>query len=554
MAKFLLHIARIDDAVAGGVGPADYSPLEREVAFGDGSFISLSYTGAGVSEVAGVSGLRKVLLNDLLLEHRTTGRSCEITIPWFSTTRIFWLEFTAAITVSNDLRLLTRGKREIDPVGLCKLLEFGTIAGDSSLLRDVRAFLPGRRYKIGPGKDFSSENLDLEFGTPSGNVEHQLKEDFTAGVGEDHGEQSLILFSGGVDSSLIAARRLESAGRNPLLVNLSFGNDDPEALVARKVAAELGLELHQIEASTDELGASLGKWKESYGMPIGDTSLFPTSLLASKVCDEFGSENRLVFDGTGADGVFGLWHKGAQWQRYRRLLELFSGMAGGVYRNTPAWRTGGHLEYVLRQFRRSSLAPYPWSVMLNTTVSGILFKFEKEQREKAIEELDELFSAPAIPDSCLLPFLDVVMICCGIFAQKVRLPFDATNMEVRYPFLKESLITRAWSVADPARLYGDKRILKEWLKDSVPASLIERPKSGFIAPMWKVMAQPEVLRELDRICSGESAIAEVLCLKEWQRVFGDIRRGTRLPVVVYQAISTVLATEMWVRSGSCVER
>ena len=114
----------------------------------------------------------------------------------------------------------------------------------------------------------------------------------------------IVMFSGGVDSGLIAYR-LSALGRmDTVMFNVSFGQNDKEAMVAREMANRLRLNCIELRYP--------GKWDvltspgAVYPVPFGDYSAPPAAFLASEICDRYAGQKVVVFDGTGADGCFGL--------------------------------------------------------------------------------------------------------------------------------------------------------------------------------------------------------------------------------------------------------
>jgi len=70
-------------------------------------------------------------------------------------------------------------------------------------------------------------------------VVHQVLDDSLVEVCPER--NPVLLFSGGVDSGLLAARVAALGWRDALLVNYSFGDADPESHMAEAMAKHLGL-------------------------------------------------------------------------------------------------------------------------------------------------------------------------------------------------------------------------------------------------------------------------------------------------------------------------
>src|SRR6184192_13346 len=121
-------------------------------------------------------------------------------------------------------------------------------------------------------------------------------------------------FSGGVDSSLLAAR-LSQLGRHDVrLVNYCFGREDTESPLAARVASHLGLECHQVRHELREVAQVLERVDRDYSFPFGDLSTIPTNILVHGSLS-LADESRTVIEGTGADGAFGFGVEYRKWQR-----------------------------------------------------------------------------------------------------------------------------------------------------------------------------------------------------------------------------------------------
>lgn len=116
-----------------------------------------------------------------------------------------------------------------------------------------------------------------------------------------------VLLSGGLDSSLtssIAARLLADAGKKLHSFSIGLSNESPDAAAARKVAAFLGTQHHEIHFTVEQGIEILDKliWHlETYDVTSVRAST-PMYFL-SKAITEMGV--KVVLSGEGADEVFG---------------------------------------------------------------------------------------------------------------------------------------------------------------------------------------------------------------------------------------------------------
>src|SRR5690606_36948646 len=139
------------------------------------------------------------------------------------------------------------------------------------------------------------------------------------------------------DSGLIAAR-LKAMGLRPLLLNYSFGPEDPESRLAEAMAAHLGLPFERVGVPDRGLCDCLAEPGRTHPLPIGDSSTVPTSEFSVAVTRRLG-EPRLLLDGTGADGGFGMAARIRLWQALFRVPRAIRSALGTAYPLADLWKS-----------------------------------------------------------------------------------------------------------------------------------------------------------------------------------------------------------------------
>ena len=157
-------------------------------------------------------------------------------------------------------------------------------------------------------------------------------------------KRPLVLFSGGVDSALLASRLVALGRTDTLLVHYSFGERDPETAAAKAVAQDIGLALNIVSQSKAGLHV-LENPGQLYPVPFGDISTAPTNELCRALPRFASPSEAVVIDGTGADGAFGL---GAKVLALERLLRLPSIFRKGL---SKAYIAGGWRQHGIREYR-----------------------------------------------------------------------------------------------------------------------------------------------------------------------------------------------------------
>src|SRR5574341_1447255 len=286
-----------------------------------------------------------------------------------------WTPHGGGLVVSDDLRLFPRLiPVTLDERALHALFAFGAIPPDFTLYREVRRAPGGHRVRF--TADGRAETT-LEFcAHPDGATSPETAERRVAAVLDDMmaplPPDSLLYFSGGVDSSLLAARAARMDRRDLRLVNYRFGPQDGESDHARRLAQRLGFSLHEVGHTPDRLGTVLERIGLDYSFPFGDLSAVPTNLLVHASLDWAGAPAAVV-EGTGADGAFGV---GAGYARYRsvyRVPRLLRLPALAAFRHLRLWRRRSGLERATRFLRRSVLFELDDAVLAQNALDGIAY-------------------------------------------------------------------------------------------------------------------------------------------------------------------------------------
>jgi asparagine synthase (glutamine-hydrolysing) len=211
---------------------------------------------------------------------------------------------------------------EINDDAVFSILQFGAIIPPLSPWKGIHRFVPGYQYQemkmVGPVELLQHQDISiLNPEQQADEVEQLLDKILKENIG-DNEEDPVLLFSGGVDSGLIASRLAALGYCNSLLINFSFGDDDLESKLAEEMASELGLPFMRVSAQ-DRPSSCLDNPGKIYTQPFGDYSTAPTSDLAQSVVKYLSNQKRLIIDGTGADGAFGMTAKIRVWKKVSRV-------------------------------------------------------------------------------------------------------------------------------------------------------------------------------------------------------------------------------------------
>jgi len=301
--------------------------------------------------------------------------------------------------------------------------------------------------------------------------------------------------SGGVDSTSVVS--IMKKYMPELLHTFSIGFDVEsydESADALRAAKWLGTEHHsQICKKEDNLLFMLEAIR-AYDEPFSDTSLVPFF----EVCKLASSYVKVVLSGDGADEIFAgyITYKADLYYRYAQLLPR---NARSALMRMPGYFCGNKIKkldwrYKQRKFFYGSLcdsenAHYSWRVIFSP--------------EKRIQILGKEYASLVYDSDPFNIFKKYYRNAEGLHGLDKNLYVDAmtwlsddilvkvdrasmrSSIEIRCPYLDKDLITYAASIPAGLKMknFKNKYILKKALKSVLPSYVLDKKKSGFIAPV-----------------------------------------------------------------------
>ena len=472
---------------------------------------------------------------------REEDHSLRMDIPSTATDQFYYRTSSDSIDVTDDLRDLVRPSDTLDERAIYSILQFGAAFPPLSPWKQIQRVVPGR---ITTFRDHPVQVEEAEF--PSEQLWHSdnrtLDLDQQIAIVLDTLDQSLLaarqkhrlilLFSGGVDSGLLAARAAALGLKDTLLVNYCFGADDAESLLAEQMARHLGLSFQRIQdsGSGEDVEEVLAQAGSVYRTPFGDHSAVPTGRLVRSVLRTFGPEFA-VFDGTGADGAFGLFGRSRQWQKLHLIPGAVLRMGSLGYRQLQLWKDDSRAEHVFKVLRRVAQHPFPLSAIAQNPLVGIAYHVP-QRICREVESLGFNWLRSIVPQDPRLQLaaIDLALVCADIFAQKSKSLFAASDLEIVYPYLDPQMVRIAfssgnWQGADREA----KWLLKAALARYVPSQMVYRPKSGFVAPVSEKFKSDAFLAAFDKLLAGNSQLSPFLDRNFLRQIRGKLTAKSILP-------------------------
>lgn len=444
--------------------------------------------------------------------------------------------------ICRDPRQVFVRERTIDPLAVFSILQYGAVVPPLSPWREIKRLLPGAMYQA----DLTCYNTILP--QIEKKVKEKIEKDEIAVV-EDLVDESLsfennivILFSGGVDSGLIAERAASKPKKDVILLNFCFGDGDTESMLAEKMARVLGLNFDRIMVNGQDLTIVLNDPGHVYPFPFADHSTVPTAALARAVVNRV-EKGSTILDGTGADGAYGMSDKILGWLRATRLPAPLRRLAGTSYHFL--WRSNGRSEYYSRLCRRSVQMPMVPAMLAQNALAGIFYDDNAAEQVYSLlnEWLQFMVGSQSVSRQAVAG--DLALTCANIFAQKARLILVDAGLDVVYPYMSPEAFA-AGLVASEKPMSEAKAPLKRALAKHVPRDFVYRPKAGFIDPAGRIFYTENFLTALYDATHGP--ISSFLNKNSVLKTVDHLRRGGNLPAQTLNVAWAAAFADRWYRT------
>jgi asparagine synthase (glutamine-hydrolysing) len=438
---------------------------------------------------------------------------------------LYWSRTSSALLFGSEIKaLLSSGliTPEANAAVLPEVLATRYTSGDQTMFRGIHKLMPGhlmvfedgtlttRQYWDLPGRDAGSAQPASD--DPVRRFRELLDESVRLRLMSD---VPLGMFlSGGIDSSAIAALMARMINRPLQTFSVAFKDRAFNELgYARDVARAIGAVSHEVVIDEGDFFGALPKllWHEDE--PIAHPSSVPLYFVSALARQHV----TVVLTGEGSDELL------AGYGKYPRVA--LNWRAGSIYERTlPAALRHAIARGLLpvlpsrlaRYARRSFLAmDRSPEAMCFDNFASIRLADQQRLLSPALRESATrahaygaslgYFDAPGGASTLLdrLLYTDMKTYLVELLMKQDQMSM-AASIESRVPFLDHKLVEYAATLPDHWKLKGwtTKRILRESMKDLLPASILNRPKMGFPVPFagWTRGAWNSVARDvlLDR--------------------------------------------------------
>jgi asparagine synthase (glutamine-hydrolysing) len=430
--------------------------------------------------------------------------------------RLLFASEVKALLVDKDL------PRRVNLPAVDTYLTFGYMIGTDTLYEGISRLAPGHALVMEGGRSRLIEHWKTvyppasERPTDEREIVNEARDRLTDAVRLHlRSDVPLGLFlSGGIDSASLLALMTRLQGRPAETFSVGYKRSgsaphpDDETLHAKRIASHYGAVHRELVLSAEDWWNALARYVYHHDEPNANPSAISMLALAEMTSRHV----KVVLNGLGGDEIFCGYPSHRSLPRRLRQAEWLRRWAPkGVIRRFAEWPWAA-VERALpraRRYRyisvplssiielRSLFSPDPETLRRAMSYDGIassaeqragLYGSELTAASRGEAHLERTFGEilrsastddPAdrvqalwirtwLPGNGLLSFDKVTM---------------AHSLEARVPFFDPPLMSFAMRIPSDIRLKANKYVLREAMRDMVPASVLRRPKQPFGTPL-----------------------------------------------------------------------
>ena len=454
----------------------------------------------------------------------------------------------------------------IEPGAMVASMLYYWVPDQQCAIEGVRKLPPGSWGRIGPDGRFSVQHYwriadvaNEAAGGSAADLGKVIKESVTAHLVSDVPVSSFL--SGGLDSSIVSVLA-HQAGQGIDAYTITFRPEDQrleampdDAVYARKVAAQFGIDLHEIEIAPDIVDL-LPRMVDVLDEPIGDPAAINT-LLMCEAARERGV--KVILSGMGADELFGGYRKHLACVMAGRYGRLPAGARTGLRfaaERAPVSAGGRGLRYARWAKRFLTFAELPeeprfrrsYTLYDPEDLASLVSPDLAGHVDQVIEQHSDIYNDNSLPDEinrmCLA---DARLFMTGLNLAYTDRASMAASVEVRVPFVDPLVAQAAFSIAGRDKIRGrqGKVALKRAAESWLPREIVYRPKASFSAPLraWVRNDLQEVINDV--LVRGELVGSGIIRAGALRRLISDEQAGREDHA---KQIWQLLTLELWYRN------
>ncbi|MDQ3212643.1 MAG: asparagine synthase (glutamine-hydrolyzing) [Acidobacteriota bacterium] len=435
---------------------------------------------------------------------------------------LYWAMAEGRLLFGSEIKaILASGliRAEANEAALPELLGTRYLSGSETLFKGIHRVQPGHTLVFESGALTHRQYWDIPVGRTSEEIA-RLSDTAVVGRFRELLEESVrirlmadvplgMFLSGGLDSSAIAAMMAKMIDRPLQTFSVAFEQRAFSELgYARQVATAIGADAHEIVIDDQDFFGALPRliWHEDE--PIAHTSSVPLYFVSALAREHV----KVVLTGEGSDELL------AGYGKYPRALVNWR--AASAYGAVPAplrhWISDTLVPNLPARLGR--LAKRSFLAMPRTPEAMFFDNFAAIGLKRQATLLSGPFAALATPDSAYgasrrvfdtpnggsttldrLLYTDLKTYLVELLMKQDQMSM-AASIESRVPFLDHKLVEFAAALPGRMKLRGFKTkwVLREAVRDILPAEILTRKKMGFPVPfaMWMKGAWGDVARDV----------------------------------------------------------
>jgi asparagine synthetase B (glutamine-hydrolysing) len=484
-------------------------------------------------------------------------------VPPVSLEQLCFARVPGGWTISNDLRFLARlVGADLDERGVYGLFRHGIVLPPMTLFSKIQCVPAGHLLKIAPGSEAPVLEVFFHLSPPAaGPPQTELAESKVRNTLDEilasTPASSIVYFSGGMDSSLIAARLAAMGRADATLVNCAFGPQDEAGQKALKIAAHLGLRCEQFMWNPSGIPAVLERLGKDYPIPFGDPSLIPGNLLAHASLP-LAEASRMAIHGVGTGGMFGqrmLLRK--KQKRFYRIPRPFRRAIGETYRWFGLWRHVSEAEHAIGFLRRSLEMPIVSPPRpAHHPMEGIAYTVPKTVNARLMQLVRYHSEAFAPPGQRVEGLLGLNLHLQRQFSAIAAGPLGASGMRTLGAFTEPRMLRYAFSLQSEEKCPGGvpRGLLNNLLSKSLPSEYIYVPGRSFIAPFRAIYEHP-AMRSLvnDVVLSRQNPLLDFCNVGVVSEMLARVQGGRPVSIRARQFLWTFVFSSLWLRQSILLE-
>jgi len=302
--------------------------------------------------------------------------------------------------------------------------------------------------------------------------------------------------SGGIDSSLVTMYMQMMSSQSIKTFSVSFkekGYDEHEH--AQVIADHLSTDHTKIDVTGEDALKVIMADDEFYDEPFSDPSQIPMIILARKA----RSQVTVALTGDGGDEIFGGYSRHVNAKNLERLYYLpycwRQMVSSGLLKVPAKFYDRINMDMTHKVNRIAKLLSYQDVNMLFSRIAdqgNERLMLANHMHDSTANTIHEDRPHLGLDQTEFMMYLDSLQYLPSNVLVKVDRAGMSSSLETRAPFLDKRVVEFAWSLPISEKVGGGegKLILRELLRNRIPASIVDRKKQGFNLPIAEWLRGP----------------------------------------------------------------